>query len=149
MKETNVTIISTNLNIDLVKKYNDYKIIDGNFTYQELFDSKRVIFFNVLNNLDERELNKLFNFMKDNDIKYINLTNNLELSLYTDYLMVYDKKDILAEGKTIEILKNDKLLKRLGFELPFYVDLSLLLKDYGLVNDIYIDKESLAGALWK
>ena len=149
MKETNVTIISTNLNKGLIKKYTDYYLIEDNFTLEELSKNKKVIFFNVLNNLTKYELDKIFKYLKDNNIKYVNLTNNLELTLYSDYLIVCDKDNILAEGNTIEILKNDKLLKRLGFELPFIIDLSLLLQDYGLINHIYYDKESLVNDLWK
>ena len=149
MKETSVTIISTNLNKNLVKNYNDYFMIENNFTYPELLNKRKVIFFNVLNNLSKKELTKLFNYMNDNIIKYVNLTNNLELTLYTNYLIVCDKEKILAEGNTIEVLKNSKLLKRLGFELPFIIDLSLLLNDYNLIKDIYLNKESLVDALWK
>ena len=147
--ETNVTIMSINLSKKTLSRYKEYYIIDDNFTYDELLKNKRVIFFNVLNNLKENELNKLFKFLKDNDIKFINITNNMELCLYTDYLIILDNDNVLIEGLTLEVLKNDKLLKRLGFELPFLVDLSLLLKDYNLVNKIYLNNESLVGALWK
>ena len=147
--ETNVTIMSINLSKKTLSRYKEYYVIDDNFTYDELLNNKRVIFFNVLNNLKENELNKLFRFLKDNDIKFINITNNMELCLYTDYLIILDNDNVLIEGSTLEVLKNDKLLKRLGFELPFLVDLSLLLKDYNLVNKIYLNNESLVGALWK
>ncbi len=147
--ETSVTIISTNLNKKLLNKYNDYYIIDGNFTYDILLEKKKVIFFCVLDHLKVEVINKLFKFMKDSNITFINITNNIELCLYTNYLIVYDDKNILIEGNTLEVLKNNKLLKRLGFNLPFMVDLSLLLKDYDLINDIYLDKRYLVGALWK
>lgn len=147
--ETNVTIMSINLSKKTLSRYKEYYVIDDNFTYDELLKNKRVIFFNVLNNLKENELNKLFRFLKDNDINFINITNNMELCLYTDYLIILDNDNVLIEGSTLEVLKNDKLLKRLGFELPFLVDLSLLLKDYNLVNKIYLNNESLVGALWK
>ena len=77
--ETSITIISTNLNKHILDKYKDYHVIDDNFTYQELLTYKKVIFFNVLNNLDKVELDKLFNYLKEKDIKYINIVNNLEL----------------------------------------------------------------------
>ena len=147
--ETNVTIMSINLSKKTLSRYKEYYVIDDNFTYDELLNNKILIFFNVLNNLKENELNKLFKFLKDNDIKFINITNNMELCLYTDYLIILDNDNVLIEGSTLEVLKNDKLLKRLGFELPFLVDLSLLLKDYNLVNKIYLNNESLVGALWK
>lgn len=148
-KITNVTIISTNLNKELLDKYQDYHIIDSDFSYEELLEKKKVIFFNILNNLSEKDLKKLFKYIKDNNILFINFTNDVELCLYTDYLIVCDKNKILMEGNTLEVLKNEKLFKRLGLNLPFIVELSFLLKDYNLVDDIYVDKESLADKLWK
>ena len=146
---TNVTIISTNLNKNILKKYNDYQIIDSSFKYEELLKYKKVIFFNVLSNLSDIDLKKLYEYLKFNNIYFINVTNNMEEVLYTDNLIIYDKDNILAEGNTIELLKNEKLIKRLGFNLPFIVELSILLKDYNLIDKIYLDKESLVGDLWK
>jgi len=150
MKEvTDVTIISTNLNKKILDKYQDYSLIEDNFTYEELLKKKKVIFFNVLNNLSDEELKKIFDYVKKNNILFINVTNEIELSLYTNYLIIYDKENILIEGSTIEVLKNEKLLKRLGLQLPFMVELSLLLKDYGLIDEIYLEKERLVDKLWK
>ena len=147
--ETNVTIISTNINLGLLDKYKDYYIIDNNFTYEELLEKKKIVFFNVLNNLDDEKLTKLFEFLNSNNMLYVNISNNMETSLYTKYLIIYDKNKILIEGKTLDVLKEEKLLKRLGWKLPFMVELSILLKDYGLINELYLKKENLVGALWK
>lgn len=146
---TDVTIIDTNLNKEILNKYSDYKLITNSFNYDELIQYDKVIFFNVLNNLDGNELKKLFDYLKSHRIKFINVTNNMEEILYTKDLIIYDKGNIIAEGDTLELIKNDKLFRRLGFKLPFIVELSILLKDYGLVNKIYLDKESLVGDLWK
>lgn len=146
---TNVTIISTNLNKNILNNYKDYKIIDKSFSYEELLNYQKVIFFNVLSNLKDEEIKKLYDFLNVNNIAFINITNNIEEVLYTNYLIIYDDIRIIAEGNTLELLKNEKLFKRLGFKLPFIIELSLLLKDYNLVNKIYIDKESLVGDLWK
>lgn len=148
-KITSVTIVSINLNEKILNNYPDYTVVTTNFTYEELLNKKKVIFFNILNNLKEEEIKKLFKYLSDNKIDFINVTNDIELTLYTDYLIVYDKDKILMEGNTIDVLKNEKLIKRLGLNLPFIVELSILLKNYNLVNEIYVDKESLVDKLWK
>ncbi len=148
MKETNVTIINTNFGTKVLKNYEDYFVINSDFKIEDILNKKKVIFFNTLKNLEGIEIKKIYDLLKQNNIKYINVTNNIEEVLYTDYLIVYNDDQIIIEGKTLEVLKNDKLLKRVGLSLPFMVDLSLLLKDYGLVNDIYINKESLVDKLW-
>ena len=110
---------------------------------------EKIIFFNILNNIDEKEVKELFQYLKDNNIVFINITNNVELSLLTSYLIIYDNNKIITEGNTLDVLREEKLLKRFGLPLPFMVELSLLLKDYNLVDKIYLDKESLVDYLWK
>ncbi len=146
---TDVTIISTSLNKKILDNYKDYHIIDKSFTYEELLQYKSIIFFNILSNLKDKEIKKLYQYLKDNSINYINATNNIEEVLFTKNLVVYDKEKIIMEGSTLSLLNNAKLFKRLGFNLPFIIDLSLYLKDYNLVDKIYLDKESLVDDLWK
>ncbi len=147
--ETNVTIISTNLNNNILDKYKDYYVINNNFKYEELLKNKKVLFFNVLNNVKKDDLDHLFKFIKEKDIKYINVTNNLETSLYSSYLIIYDNDIIAIEGNTLDVLENEKLIKRIGLQLPFMIELSNYLKDYGLINKTYLDKEKLVNELWK
>ncbi len=149
MIETDVTIISTNLNRGLLTNYKDYKVVDNDFKISDLLKEKKVLFFNILNNIDAKRLAEIFNILRDNNISFIVFANNLEISLYTKYLVIYDSSNILAEGLTKDILMNEKLLKRLGFKLPFMFELSLLLKDYGILSEIILDKESMKKALWK
>lgn len=146
---TDVTIISINLNYNILNKYSDYKIIKDSFNYEELLQYKKIVFFNVLNNLSSEEVKKLYDYLKVNKIDFINITNNLEEIIYTKDLIIYDEEKIIAEGNTLELIKNDKLFRRLGFKLPFIVELSILLKDYNLIDKIYLDKETLVGDLWK
>ena len=145
---SNITIISTNLNKNILKNYPDYNIITTEFTNNDLLKYSKVIFYEVLNNKKEEEIKALFNYLKEHHIAFINVTNNEEQVLLTDYLIIYDKEKILIEGSTLEVLKQEKLLKRLGIALPFMVELSLLLQDYGLIKDIYLDYKSLEDALW-
>lgn len=148
MRETNVTIVSTNISKKILDNYKDYYVVDSNFKKEDLLLKNKIIFFNVLNNLNEDKVKSLYNFLKENKIKFINVTNDMELVLCTDYLIIYDKDKIIIEGNTLEVLKQEKLLKRVGLNLPFIVELSLLLKDYSLISEIYLDKESLVNKLW-
>ena len=147
-KETDVTIVSTNLNKNILTKYPNYHVIENNFNMEDLCKYTHVIFYNNLNNLSEKKVKEIFTFLKNNYIKFINITNNMEFTLLTTYLIIYDRNNILIEGPTLEVLKNTKLIKRIGLNLPFMVDLSLLLKDYNLLDKIYLDKEELRGVLW-
>ena len=146
---TDVTIISTNLNKKLLDNYKDYYLIDSSFNIEDLLLKDKIIFFNALNRFNEEKIKEILSTLKEHNIAYINVTNNIEEALFTSYLIVYDKEKILIEGSTMKVLQEEKLLKRIGLELPFMVELSLLLKDYDLVKQIYLDKESLVKDLWK
>ena len=52
------------------------------------------------------------------------------------------------EGSKEGVLKEEKILKRIGFGLPFVVDLSVQLKLYKVLDKVYFDMESLVKDLW-
>ena len=62
--------------------------------------------------------------------------------------MVYDNNNLVIEGKKETILKEEKLLKKLGYGLPFVVDLSTQLNYYGVFTKIYYEMDDLVGDLW-
>ena len=69
--------------------------------------------------------------------------------LYTDYILCLYNGISAIDGKTLDVLKNEQLLKRLGFNLPFMVDMSIQLIDYGMINKIYLNNELMVNKLWK
>lgn len=147
-KETDVTIISTNLNYDLVKYFFDYHIIDKPFKMEEIKNYEKILFFNSLHFIDDNSINIIFNYLKENNKKFIIITNNIEEVLLTDYLIVLNENNILIEGKTLAVLKESKLLQRLGFNLPFAVQISQLLNDYDILDNIYTSNEELVEKIW-
>lgn len=103
----------------------------------------------LLINLNARTKIFLLNYLNSKNICLINVTSEMEDILFTDYtLCLYDGINAI-DGKTIDVLKNEKILKRLGFSLPFMVDLSIQLKLYGLINKMYLNKEDMVKNLWK
>ena len=103
----------------------------------------------ILIDLDTRTKILLLNYLNSKEIKLINVTSNMEDVLYTDYtLCIYDGINAI-DGKTLDVLENEKILKRLGFDLPFMFDLSIQLQLYGLINKSYLNKEGMVEALWK
>ena len=76
-------------------------------------------------------------------------TSCIEDSPSFDYLMIVKNQKIAIEGKTISVLKEEKMLKTLGYALPFYVNMSIQLGYYGLLKQICFTKEELEAALWK
>lgn len=104
---------------------------------------------NLLSYLDKKMIEKVLIYVKKNKITLVNVSTAIEEALFYDYMIVLDKGRVAIEGKTLQVLEQEKILKRLGIGLPFYVDLSLQLRLYGLVDGIYLNKEDLVGAIWK
>ncbi len=103
----------------------------------------------ILSNLSEIDIKKFFDFVHKNKITLLNVTNDLNLALYGNKLLVLESFVLILEGNTQSVLKTDTLLKRLGFKLPLPVELSIELNHYDVLNKVYTDKEKLVSALWK
>ena len=114
----------------------------------EFFPNKQVIFNETLYGLKLDEKMEIFKLLKKQNISYVNVTSNVEDALYSDYIFVYDGNKLVLEGNRNEVLKEEKTLKRLGYGLPFVVDLSIQLNYYDIFNKVYYDLDELVGALW-
>ena len=51
-------------------------------------------------------------------------------------------------GFSKNVLKDTTILSKIGFELPFMVDLSSKLKLYNLINDTFYEEKVLVSELW-
>ncbi len=91
---------------------------------------------------------KIFSYLKSLGIKILYCTSDVEDIVNFSYTIVIANKMVAMEGETPLILKEEKLMKLLGYSLPFYVNLSTQLKYYGLLNDICYSKEELGDNLW-
>lgn len=106
------------------------------------------VFLNVLTYLENTFIKKLFNYLKIHNQKIINYTSEIEETLYLEYLIVIHNNEIIMEGSTKKILEEEEILKKLGFNLPFIIELSNGLKYYNIVEKLYFDNESLVHDLW-
>ena len=114
-----------------------------------LLHNKYISFDNILVYLDKRDRDLIMKYMKQEKIKYIIVSNDLNDLFDTEKTYIMNDGKIIAYGDSDKILLEEKLLKRLGFKLPFMIDLSLQLRDYRLINSIYLDKQKLIDKLWK
>ncbi len=112
---------------------------------------KPTFFFldDLLYDFSKEEKEDFFLLCHQNQITLFYVTSNLEDAISFPYLVVMGKNGILMEGPTLAVLKEEKIMKRLGFSLPFFIDLSLQLQSYDLIDDIYLDGKELTERLWK
>ena len=107
------------------------------------------VFFDVLTYLDKDFKERLIRYLILNKKRIINYTTDIEETLLLDYLVVLHENKIIMEGKKELVLKEEKILKKLGFNLPFIVELSNGLKYYGVIDKVYFNNEELVNVLWK
>lgn len=115
-------------------------------------EPKVLVLDNVLSLLDKDDRQIVFevinNYINDGGA-LLNFTSNIEESLLGNKMIITGNDKILIEGETLSVLNEERIMKRLGFSLPFIVMLSKYLKDYELIDKYYFDYKSLGGALWK
>lgn len=149
----NYVVLSNNVDKKFMSEFGVYQIIDvlpfeklkNNL---EMFPSKRVIFNESLSSLSNKEKKEIFDLLDKQNINYVNVTSNIEDALFGDYIIVYDEDMKVLEGNKEVVLKNEKLLKKLGIGVPFVVDLSIQLMYYDILNKVYFDVDNLLEALW-
>ena len=90
----------------------------------------------------------LLKYCHANNITIIMSSTNLEDIIFTKETYVLEQGEIVMSGNTLDILKEDVLLKKLGLSLPFMVNLSLMLEFYEILDDVYLDMEELVNRLW-
>ena len=152
--ELNYVVLANNVNNKFLEKFINIPIISNNLNFEELkkrlefFPSKQVVFYETWYNLRKNELQEILALLKLQNISFIYVTSNAEYTLLGDYIYVYDEDRIIVEGKKETVLKEERLLKKLGYGLPFVVDLSTQLIYYDILDKVYFDMDYLVGDLW-
>lgn len=113
---------------------------------------KILVIDNLLKCLDKDDFELVKNYLdeyKNNNGIILNFTSEIEESILGDQIIITDKEKVLISGKTLSVLNEEKLLKRIGIGLPFIILLNKYLKDYELINNYILNYDELAGELWK
>lgn len=150
------------LNDEVVKTLNCDRIIDTDFKSLSMQDlayvhiiiglsklPKVILLYDILTYLKKDDKDKVIEFLKQRNITIINFTSCEEEFLYCENMIIIDGNKVIMEGLTKEVLKNEKVIRRLGFNLPFVVDLSTQLKLYRVLDKYYYDTEELVDVLCK
>lgn len=152
--KVNYTILVNNANKEFMEQFKEYSIIGSNMSFDELkeklemFPSKRVVFNESWYNLRNNEKKVIIELLKKQNINFVNITSNIEDSLLSNYVIVYDEDKKVLEGNTEVVLRNEKILKKLGYGLPFVVDLSIQLTYYDILDKVYYNMDKLTEDLW-
>lgn len=113
---------------------------------------KILVLDNILSVLDPNDLELVVSSLKefaDNGGIILNFTNEIEETILGTKVIITDTDKIIISGTTLSVLNEEKIMKRLGYGLPFIVLLNKYLKDYNLVDFYTFPYTRLVGEIWK
>ena len=103
----------------------------------------------LLTYLSSNKKTKILNYIKDNNITFINVTSDMEELLLCDKVLILNKGKCEIFSDNESVLKNENIFKKLGLSLPFIYDINNLLISYDLIYNYNIVKKGLVDLLWK
>jgi len=113
---------------------------------------KVLILDNILSSLDEKDLKlvtkNLENYVNNGGI-ILNFTTEIEETLLGSKIIITNEEKIILQGYTLSVLNEEKIMKRLGYNLPFIILLNRYLKDYELINYYVFTYRKLVDEIWK
>lgn len=102
--------------------------------------------------LTPKETEEVYYFLRECTKKwkqsFLITTTSLENTLLTDELYILKEGEIILKGDPLTILQKDNLINKAGLKVPFMIDLSVKLRDYDLLKEISLEKETLIDNLW-
>lgn len=149
--------ISNKLKIEDILYENSYSISNSKkvlvlISSALITNPKILILNNIFSLLDKKDKEIIIKYLKEYvslGSTIVNFTLDIEESIYSDILYITNKDKIVISGKTMSVLNEEIILKRLGYKLPFIIELNKYMKDYGLIKNYTLDYERLVDKIWK
>lgn len=136
-----------------IENLNKYEKIKTVLCSSLIHRPKILIIDNIFNGILNAEREEIFELLKkyrmDNQISIIIMTNDLENTMKSDRILILNNGAIYLLGTPKEVYKNEKKLSKLGFKIPFCIELSNYLILYDVINKVYFDIDRLVNAIWK
>lgn len=145
-RNINTTILTDN-NRDVLNSFSNETIV-SDLSELKTIKTNFIVFNDAIRTLSQPERERFFNNMEEKQIHFVNITSNVEEVLFAHELIVIKDGEIVLQGSTFSVLKEERTLKHLGYSLPFVVDLSLQLNAYNVIDSIFLDEEMLVNKLW-
>ncbi len=105
--------------------------------------------FSMIDFKTKEKILKIMKKLQKKGTTIIQVTNDLEESIYSDRIILLNNGKIVGDGSKSTVLCDEKLLRKAGLEPPFMADLSIKLKYYGLVDDPIFEPDRMVNHLWK
>lgn len=137
----------------LFKEQNSLLIFEKtliSFVFSIIHEPKLLIIDNDLENLDQKNKSKIFDYLKSQKkLTILFITNNSDYFIKANNLLFLNDGKIVLSGSLDEVVKNEKIFIKCGSNIPFMIELSNKLMAYELLNSIELDAEKMVDEIWK
>lgn len=112
-------------------------------------DSSILILDEPFSYLNKEQKQKILEYLKKTKKTVLLCTSNIEDTLYADQIIVMDEGNKIIETEIEHLSNYEKKLKKIGFSLPFSIDLSKKLSYYNLLDGTMKNINEMVDNLWK
>lgn len=103
--------------------------------------------------IDINERKKLLELLKkinkEKRVTIISFTHNLDEVMYSDRLVIINNGVIVVDGAFPHVFSEERVMRKIGLEVPFEIELSQKLRVYNIINELELNLERLVNLLWK
>ncbi len=85
----------------------------------------------------------------EKEVTIISFTHNLDEAIYSDRLVILNEGKIILDGSFPEVFDEEAVMRKIGLEVPFEIELSKKLMVYNLMDKLDLDLERLVSKLWQ
>ncbi len=153
-----ITEISKLLKLDGLLKQNPSLLSGGEKQKVQLgcalmLEPRILILDEALMMIDINEKEELFKLLKDyctkKRVTILSFTYNLDEAFYSDRLVVLNNGKIIVDGPFPNVFEEENVMRKIGLEVPFSVELSRKLNLYNLTNKVHLNIKGVVDELWK
>lgn len=107
----------------------------------------------AINRIDNHERINILKILKklneDKKITIINVTHDIEESVFGSEVILIDCGKVILNGDKELVFKEEKIFNKIGLEMPFMASLSIKLMYYNLIDKMIFDMDEMVDKLWK
>ena len=150
--------VSQKLNIDSLLKENPSNLSGGEkqkvaLACALMLEPRILILDDALLMIDVNERDDILKLLKEYNegkrVTIISFTHDLYEAKYSDRLVVLNEGIIIIDGKFPWVFNEERVMRKIGLEVPFAVELSQKLKVYKIIDTLELDLERLVSLVCK
>lgn len=105
--------------------------------------------FSMVDLITKQKLFRILKKLKRRGTTILQVTNDLEESLFSDRIILFRNGCIMKDGTKLEVLSDERTLAKVGLEAPFSASLSTKLIYYNLLEEPVLELDRMVEQLWK